>query len=407
MMKQRRKSPMSKHDNKKPRTKYTLLADILLASAIIILFVIAFHPLGIGKDIYLPEGEIVIAAMLPLEGSLQEFGIGFREGIEMAVADINTGGGVRGIPLRIQYFNNKGDDQLSIALMHEIHEMGIPVLIGAIASTNSVAIAPYAESMQIVMLSPASTASELTAFKNYVYRTVSSDVYQGKGMAQIIASTPDIDAVMIIYQNNVYGHGLLSALVKELEHWMLHAHVVSEVSVEKEVIDIDFIINEMNETKVNGVVLMILPEQGIAVMNAARGAGLTPAWFGSDMMTTSEVPQGVGSYSEHMIGFTQTRRLMVPWVEDRYYQAEDLPKLNFPVGYGYDAVMLLAECTEDEGYTAEGIRNALDNIRYMGINGPRIFDENGDVQPVYDIMIVRDGEWDPLEWNQILRYAAE
>ena len=137
-------------------------------------------------------------------------------------------------------------------------------------------------------------------------------------------------------------------------------------------------------------------------MRAAEAAGLTPVWFGSDTMTSSDVPAQVGSYAEGMIGFTQAHKLTVPSFAKRYYQEYNATSISFPVSYGYDAVILLAACIEDGGYTYAGIRNSLDNIRHVGICGPRVFDENGDVQPAYDLVILEDGTWRTLKWNEIL-----
>jgi branched-chain amino acid transport system substrate-binding protein len=160
----------------------------------------------------------------------------------------------------------------------------------------------------------------------------------------------------------------------------------------------------MQKTKPDAVILIVYPDQGISVMQAAEAAGLSPAWFGSDAMTASEVPEIVGSYTEGLIGFVPAHKLTVPSFADRYFERYQTAALDFPVTYGYDAVILLAACISDGGYSADGIRNSLDHIRHIGICGPRIFDANGQVQPAYDVMIVKDGRWELLSLNQILRY---
>ena len=68
----------------------------------------------------------------------------------------------------------------------------------------------------------------------------------------------------------------------------------------------------------------------------------------------------------------------------------------------YDATMIAAEAIRAGGYDADGIRNALNRIRYIGVTGPKSFNENGDVSPSFDVMEIRNGSWERLEWSDLL-----
>ncbi|HJJ97278.1 MAG TPA: ABC transporter substrate-binding protein [Methanocorpusculum sp.] len=123
---------MSGDHEHSPRTKWTTLIDALIVAAVCVLFVVGIHPFGTQLSEPLPEDKIVIAAILPMEGSLANFGTGYKQGMDMAVADINTAGGIRGVPLEVAYFDDKSDPALSIEAMETVRDSGIPVVIGAI-----------------------------------------------------------------------------------------------------------------------------------------------------------------------------------------------------------------------------------------------------------------------------------
>ena len=76
--------------------------------------------------------------------------------------------------------------------------------IGALTSTVTLALAPYAESYEIFLISPSATSAGLSAYGNYVYRTVSSDIYLGAGMAKIIGGRNETQNVMLINLDNSY-----------------------------------------------------------------------------------------------------------------------------------------------------------------------------------------------------------
>ncbi|MDU9375912.1 Leucine-, isoleucine-, valine-, threonine-, and alanine-binding protein [Methanocorpusculaceae archaeon Sp1] len=392
------------HHNKPPRTKWTNIIDAVLIVIMIVLFVIVFHPFGTTLSEPFPEDEVVIAAMLPLEGPLRDFGVEYQHGIEMAVEDVNAAGGIRGVPLRVEYFNDKGDENISVSQINEIRDRGIPIMIGAIGSGNSIAIAPYAQAYDILMLSPGSTAAALTSFQD-AYRTVSSDVYQGGGMTKILGGVDGVDSVVVFYLGNQYGKSLLSSFEHDVDYYLPMTSVTKIEVDENKPIDTAEVTSVMKQANPNAVVLIVYPDQGIDIMQAANAAGLDPIWFGSDTMTSHDVPVEVGEYSEGMVGFTQAHRLTTPSFGERYLETyNETTSISFPVSYGYDAVMLLATCIADGGYSYEGVKDSLDKIRYVGIVGPRVFDENGDVQPAYDLMVIRDGSWQSLKWNEILTY---
>lgn len=77
------------------------------------MFIIAFHPFGTIITSDFPENEVVVAVSLPFEGEMAEFGVEYMRGIELAIEDINNAGGIRGVPVRAEYYDNKGNVTLA------------------------------------------------------------------------------------------------------------------------------------------------------------------------------------------------------------------------------------------------------------------------------------------------------
>ncbi|MDR0980460.1 MAG: ABC transporter substrate-binding protein [Methanocalculaceae archaeon] len=297
---------MSGNSDHSLRTKWTTLIDVLIVAVVCVLFVVTFHPFGTQLYEPFPEDEVVIAAILPMEGSLANFGIGYRQGMEMAVEDINAAGGIRGVPLRIEYFDDKSDPVLSVKAMQAVRDADLPVMIGAIGSENSLAIAPYAGTFDIVMLSPASTTGALTLYSG-VYRTVASDVYQGGGMAKIVGGIEDVDSVVVVYLGNQYGLSLMNSFEHEIGNYRIGVENVTEIEIfDDEPMNVTWVVETMVAENPDVVILIVYPEQGAEIMRAAEAAGLAPIWFGSDTMTSSDVSTQVGTYAENMIGWVYT-----------------------------------------------------------------------------------------------------
>lgn len=111
---------MSDHHEKPPKTRLTTFITRGIIVLTIIMFFVAFHPLGTIIFTPFPEDEVVVGVSLELEGEMAEFGIEYQRGIELAIEDINDNGGVRGVPVRAKYYDNKGNCTLAQEQFKEI-----------------------------------------------------------------------------------------------------------------------------------------------------------------------------------------------------------------------------------------------------------------------------------------------
>lgn len=399
---------MSGHHEKPPQTKAAKYITIGIIVLTILMFIIAFHPFGTIITSDFPENEVVVAVSLPFEGEMAEFGVEYMRGIELAIEDINNAGGIRGVPVRAEYYDNKGNVTLAKEQFKEIKEQGIPVVIGALTSTVTLALAPYAESYEIVLISPSATSAGLSAYGNYVYRTVSSDIYLGAGMAKIIGGRNDTQNVMMIYLNTSYGKSLRYAFLNEVETSYPDMHIVSCIGVpDSDTLNAGAIIAEMKKTQPQSVLLIVNPSQCVEIMKAAEAEGLHPAWFGSDMVTNRQVPLEVGAYSEGLVGFSQSRRISDPSYEEHYVEKFHEALMVRDSIYGHDTMIVVSQAIENSGYTADGIREGLDNIRHVGLTGTIVFDEKGDAYPSYDVMRLENGEWVDLAWKEVITFEKK
>lgn len=354
----------------------------------------------------IPDDEIVIGVLLPFSGNMEEYGNGFKEGIEMAIDEINGEGGIRGVPVRAEYQNSFGTPALALFGFNRLADMGIPVIIGDASSTNTLRIAPLAEESGIVLVSPGSTSPALSDYKNYVFRTISSDTYQGRGIAKVLMSLyPEAENVSVVYMDNDYGTALAGAFMETYEE--KGGKIVQEIEFPETGADFSGIGIELGECSPDAVVLISYQKEAAEIMNAAEEQGLDDVvWVGSEALIDDELILRTGDYSEYMIATMQANHIISDSFDERYKEEYNKTAINWPVPYGYDTTMIIAQVIEARGYGADDISSGLKEIRYIGLCGAKSFDENGDIYPSYDVLQVQDGEWVQIRWNEIL-YGSE
>jgi branched-chain amino acid transport system substrate-binding protein len=126
------------------------------------------------------DRDIVIGGILSLSGSAGILGLEVRNGIDLAVAEINNNGGVNGRRLNVQVQDDRGDPQEAAAIFTQMTgKQKIKMIIGSSTTACTAAIAPMAQAKKILLLTPSATGENITDGGNFVFRTCFTDFDQG------------------------------------------------------------------------------------------------------------------------------------------------------------------------------------------------------------------------------------
>ncbi len=96
---------------------------------------------------------IKIGAVLPFSGGVELYGGQAKLGIDLAVKEINAGGGILGRPVEVVYEDDKTDPAAAVDATRKLIERdGVLALVGPITSRNLNAIAPEVERLKTPLL---------------------------------------------------------------------------------------------------------------------------------------------------------------------------------------------------------------------------------------------------------------
>jgi branched-chain amino acid transport system substrate-binding protein len=83
------------------------------------------------------EETYQIGAVLPLTGNIAFLGEPVKKAMDMAVQDINGGGGISGKPLEIIYEDSKGDPKAAVTAMNKLTTVDkVPMVVRDRKSTR-------------------------------------------------------------------------------------------------------------------------------------------------------------------------------------------------------------------------------------------------------------------------------
>ncbi|MHA3685023.1 ABC transporter substrate-binding protein [Leucobacter sp. HY1910] len=160
-----------------------------------------------------------IGTLLPQTGSLEHLIYGPQAAVKLAVSEINDAGGVLGNPVEVVVEANEHDPTDPTIMdksINEIIKADPAFVLGAMGTGNTNAAMPKVTEAGILMGSPSNTGIALAGINDLYFRTIASDIIQGRALGNLILQDGNAK-VAVLTQNNDYGKGLRDNLQTTLE----------------------------------------------------------------------------------------------------------------------------------------------------------------------------------------------
>ena len=161
------------------------------------------------------QGSIYLAEISPLTGPLSFVGTDNRQGVEVAVKELNAAGGIKGRRIVVDVFDDGSSPSQAVVHMRRI--AGDDKYVGVIGSgfsSSGLAVAPIVAQERIPYISMASSAAQVTPAKPYYYMTTATSRLFAYAMAQHLRRI-GMKRVAVMADNGGFGREGL-ANVKEL-----------------------------------------------------------------------------------------------------------------------------------------------------------------------------------------------
>ncbi|MFB6194479.1 MAG: ABC transporter substrate-binding protein [Halobaculum sp.] len=354
-----------------------------------------------------------------LTGSLSAFGERNKRGKQLALADVNDVG-LRGGELEILVEDTQSKPGPAVSAAQKLVEQnGVPLLVGAVNSSSSLAIyESVVQQTDVVQISQNSTSPDLSKFPELL-RISPPGRAQAAALADLISSDGH-DSVAVGYVNNAYGEGVSQAFKQaydgEIPYMQAHAQGQSSYAN---------VVTAMNESGASAWLFVTYQPEFATIASDAFDQGYTDvAVYGADSVKGPEV------LKQAPMEFLSGMKAVVPSVaveQQNYqnfastFQSEFGKKPTSWAAYAYDAVVtgaiaiqaadevsgaaigeVVKDVTRPEGQEATTYKAAHDiladgggagDVDYRGVSGPIDLDENGDPAAFLQIFTVKNGEY--------------
>lgn len=164
------------------------------------------------------DGPLKIGTILPVTGTLAFLGPPEFAGVGLAIQDINDAGGVLGEDVELINGDSGDTTDFSVAdsTTTDLISQDVGVVIGAASSAVTLRVVDKFVEQEIMEISPANTAANLSGYSEFFARTAPPDTVQGAALGNLILDD-DHKKVGFLVQNEDYGTGLRDNVQKTLE----------------------------------------------------------------------------------------------------------------------------------------------------------------------------------------------
>jgi len=337
-----------------------------------------------------------IGSVLSLTGSASVWGENTKEGMELALEEIHASGGIKGKKIEIIYEDSQSEPKTAVAALRKvISTEKVPVVIGDIASSNVLAMAPVAESEKVVLISPGASNPDISHAGEYIFRNFPSDALEGKVDADYAYQQLNWKQVAILYIKNAYGEGVYRVFKETFEK--LGGTVVLEDSFDQGAIDFRGQLTKVKNTNVDGIFLPGYPDEMAKLLKQAQELGITKPFLSTQAFDDPQVLKIAGDAVEGVVFSTpEPPSDAEPVVANfrKNYKKKFGKDVGLMSDTGYDALKIIALAIERGGYSAEAIKTQLESLKdYPGAAGSTTFDQYGDVPRPVMFKVVKNGQF--------------
>jgi len=341
----------------------------------------------------------VIGVLTPLTGDGAVYGRATRNGIELALEEINAAGGVRGRPLRIVFEDDRMSPTDGVSAFQRMVAAERPsIVLGPFGSSVVLAVAPIANSSRVPIMSASATADSIALAGDYVFRITPPNSRQGSDIAAYSFNRLNARKAMVFFQNNDYGVTLRDAFVARFQE--LGGTVVAPEGFALGATDYRAALGRARTQRPDVIFFPLHSQESVLLLRQAREQGVTARFISADGAMTSELLEAAGPASEGAYFSTLALGFGVADQEietfNQAYAAKYGPgDPDVYAAYYYEATKIAARALEEAGPDPEQVRQYLNSMNgdgaYTGITGRTAFDANGEVDKSFYIYQVREG----------------
>lgn len=384
-------------------------ASIALASALVVsLAACGSSDNGGSNSGAAGSDTFMIGGIGPTTGDNAIYGTAVKNGIQLAVDEINEAGGINGYQISYKFEDDQSDSEKSVNAYNTLKDWGMQMLVGTVTSTPCVAVVEETHVDNMFQLTPSATSVESVQYDN-AFRMCFSDPSQGTVSADYIADNSLASKIAVIYDSSSpYSTGIYQNFAAEAEERGLEIVAAEAFTADS---NSDFNV-QIQKSKDAGAELVFLPiyyQEASLILAQAQRAGFAPKWFGVDGM------DGILNLDGFDASLAEGVMFLTPFTPTAEDEATQTFVANYEAEFGdtpiqfaadaYDSIYVIKAAAEQADVTpdmsisdmCDAMKSAMTEITIDGLTGKQItWGEDGEPSKEPTVVVIESGAYKVL-----------
>jgi branched-chain amino acid transport system substrate-binding protein len=355
--------------------------------------------LGLAAHGAAAQNTVKIANIVELSGAGATSGTNFRNGIELAVKEINAAGGILGRRIEMTTADTQSNPGVAKGLAQKAVDDGVFAVFGPVFSGSILVSMAETRKAEIPNFTGGEAAAITKQGNPYIFRTSFTQDTAMPKVARYMANNLKAKSVAVIYVNNDFGKGGRDAVTKALE--ALGAKVTTDISTDQNQVDFSAAVLKAKQSNADVIFCYTNEEESARLLRELRKQGVTKPIVGETVLTSQKVIELAGEAANGAVAHVGlTVDAPIPALKD--FRAKFERDWKFTPDHngikGYTGVYVLKAAIEKAGkfdrqlvaQTMKGL--SLKAAQHPGILMDVSFDANGDLDRESFLVEARDGK---------------
>ncbi len=302
-----------------------------------------------------------------------------KNGVLMAIEDINAAGGINGRKLEAVFEDDNGNDAGAVNAYNKLSGSGVAVIVGPIYSNMDLAMEPSIKKAEIPTLVIGSS-NDIAKRKNpWMFQARTNDAVSATALAKYAANQLKLKKIAILHETDNFASGAAAVAKKTLEDLGNPPVLVESYNGG----DKDFtpVLAKIKATGADGVLAWSQQVEAGLIMKQMKSLDLNVKLIGSNSYITKIAIDLAKENAEDVYSvadYVTTTPLPKGADFAKRYKAKYNIDSEFNSAMCYDAVSLAAEALKKANSTEKNaVRQAMASIKdFVGVSTTFSFDEN-------------------------------
>ncbi len=345
------------------------------------------------------QDTIKVANIVELSGGGASAGTNFKNGVELAVKEINAAGGILGKKIQTVTSDTQSNPGVAKGLTQKAVDDNVFAIFGPVFSGSIMVSMAESRKAEIPNFTGGEAASITMQGNPYIFRTSFTQATAMPKVARYISDQAKLKTLAIIYVNNDFGKGGLDMIKKALAN--SSTKVVAEVSTDAGQVDFSAAVLKAKQSNADGVFAYSNEEESARILRELRKQGWTKPIIGETTLTGQKVIELAGEAANGAVAHVGLT-VDAPLPAIRAFRAKFEKEYKYISDHngmkGYSGIYTLKAAIEKVGkLDRKAVAAAMHGLKVTTAKEPGIlmdvsFDNNGDLDRESFLVEVKNGK---------------